>query len=178
VGGALTVAVALVSIPLMPETAFVRPERTRRVEMLATAATGARLVRGRPVLLLLLGTAFFAGAYSEGFDRLWEAHFIRDVGLPSFAGLSAYGSSKAAVIQLTKNMAVELAPIRVNLVAPGFVDTALSASLLGDGLDARRDELRATLPIGRVVGPADVVFISASASSIYTDLRKDGLIGS
>jgi len=91
VGGALTVAVALVSIPLMPETAFVRPERTertRRVEMLATAATGARLVRGRPVLLLLLGTAFFAGAYSEGFDRLWEAHFIRDVGLPSFAGLS------------------------------------------------------------------------------------------
>jgi NAD(P)-dependent dehydrogenase (short-subunit alcohol dehydrogenase family) len=44
----------------------------------------------------------------------------------------------------------------VNLIAAGFVDTPLSASLLGDQLDARRDELRATLPIGRVVGPEDV----------------------
>ena len=33
--------------------------------------------------------AFFVGAYTEGFDRLWEAHFIRDVGLPAFAGLSS-----------------------------------------------------------------------------------------
>ena len=43
---------------------------------------------------------------------------------------------------------------------PGFVDTPLSASLLGDQLDARRDELRATLPIGRVVGPADVAALA------------------
>jgi NAD(P)-dependent dehydrogenase (short-subunit alcohol dehydrogenase family) len=44
--------------------------------------------------------------------------------------------------------------------AAGFVDTPLSASLLGDGLDARREELRATLPIGRVVGPADVAALA------------------
>jgi NAD(P)-dependent dehydrogenase (short-subunit alcohol dehydrogenase family) len=36
----------------------------------------------------------------------------------------------------------------------------LSASLLGDALDARREELRATLPIGRVVGPADVASLA------------------
>jgi NAD(P)-dependent dehydrogenase (short-subunit alcohol dehydrogenase family) len=36
----------------------------------------------------------------------------------------------------------------------------LSASLLGDDLDARREELRATLPIGRVVGPADVAALA------------------
>ena len=56
----------------------------------------------------------------------------------------------------TEALALELAPVRVNLIAPGFVDTPLSASLLGGGLDARREELRTTLPIGRVVGPADV----------------------
>ena len=50
-------------------------------------------------------------------------------------------------------------PIRVNLIAAGFVDP-LSAALLGDQLDARRDELRATLPIGRVVGPADVAALA------------------
>ena len=58
------------------------------------------------------------------------------------------------------NLALEIAPIRINLIAPGFVDTPLSASLLGDGLDARREELRSTLPIGRVVGPEDVAALA------------------
>jgi NAD(P)-dependent dehydrogenase (short-subunit alcohol dehydrogenase family) len=71
-------------------------------------------------------------------------------------GLALIGAATAAMPALVANLAVEIAPIRVNLIAPGFVDTPLSASLLGDDLDARRDRLRATLPIGRVVGPADV----------------------
>jgi NAD(P)-dependent dehydrogenase (short-subunit alcohol dehydrogenase family) len=58
------------------------------------------------------------------------------------------------------NLALELGPVRVNLVAAGFVDTRLSASLLGDQLEARRQELRATLPIRRVVGPADVAALA------------------
>jgi NAD(P)-dependent dehydrogenase (short-subunit alcohol dehydrogenase family) len=66
----------------------------------------------------------------------------------------------AATATLIANLALELAPVRVNRVAPGFVDTRLSASLLGDRLDARRDELRATLPIGRVVGPGDVAALA------------------
>ena len=40
------------------------------------------------------------------------------------------------------------------------MDTPLSASLLGDQLDARREELRTTLPIGRIVGPADVAALA------------------
>jgi NAD(P)-dependent dehydrogenase (short-subunit alcohol dehydrogenase family) len=71
-------------------------------------------------------------------------------------GLTLIGALTAAGPALVENLAVELAPIRVNLVAPGFVDTALSASLLGEGLDARRAQLRESLPIGRVVGPEDV----------------------
>ena len=71
----------------------------------------------------------------------------------------------AAGPALVENLAVELAPIRVNLVAAGFVDTALSASLLGEGLDERRTQLRDTLPIGRVVGPEDVAALAVHLMS-------------
>jgi len=71
-------------------------------------------------------------------------------------GLAVASAVTVALPALVANLALELAPIRVNLIAPGFVDTPLSASLLGDQLDERRDRLRATLPIGRVVGPEDV----------------------
>src|SRR6185312_3975335 len=75
----------------------------------------------------------------------------------------ALGIASAATAVLppfTAALALELAPVRVNLIAAGFVDTPLSATLLGDSLDARRDELRATLPIGRVVGAADVAALA------------------
>jgi NAD(P)-dependent dehydrogenase (short-subunit alcohol dehydrogenase family) len=49
--------------------------------------------------------------------------------------------------------------------AAGFVDTSLSASILGDNLDKRRDELHATLPIRRVVGPADVAALAVHIMS-------------
>jgi NAD(P)-dependent dehydrogenase (short-subunit alcohol dehydrogenase family) len=75
-------------------------------------------------------------------------------------GLSLIAAGTAALPALVANLAVEVAPIRVNLVAAGFVDTPLSADLLGDQLDARRDQLRSTLPIRRVVGPEDVAALA------------------
>ena len=81
----------------------------------------------------------------------------RDIGIVSAA--------TAALPPFTATLALELAPIRVNLIAAGFVDTPLSASLLGDRLDERRDELRTTLPIGRVVGPADVAALAVHIMS-------------
>jgi len=66
----------------------------------------------------------------------------------------------AALPALGKVLALEIAPVRVNVIAPGFVDTPLSASLLGDGLDERRNQLRTALPIRRVVGPADVAALA------------------
>jgi NAD(P)-dependent dehydrogenase (short-subunit alcohol dehydrogenase family) len=75
-------------------------------------------------------------------------------------GLSLIAAATAALPALIANLAVEVAPIRVNLIAAGFVDTPLSAALLGDDLDQRRDQLRATLPIGRVVGSADVAALA------------------
>jgi NAD(P)-dependent dehydrogenase (short-subunit alcohol dehydrogenase family) len=75
-------------------------------------------------------------------------------------GLAVIAAMTAALPALTANLALEIAPVRVNLIAAGFVDTPLSASLLGAQLDARRHELRSTLPIGRVVGPADVAALA------------------
>jgi NAD(P)-dependent dehydrogenase (short-subunit alcohol dehydrogenase family) len=74
--------------------------------------------------------------------------------------LGVISVATAVLPPFTAALALELAPIRVNLIAAGFVDTPLSASLLGDGLEARREELRSTLPIGRVVGPADVAALA------------------
>ena len=75
-------------------------------------------------------------------------------------GMGVIGAATAALPALTANLAIEIAPVRVNLIAAGFVDTPLSAELLGDGLEARRDQLRTTLPIGRVVGPTDVAALA------------------
>ena len=61
---------------------------------------------------------------------------------------------------LIAGLAIEIAPIRANLIAAGFVDTPLSARLLGDDLEKRRRQLRDTLPIGRVVGPEDVAALA------------------
>ncbi|MCU7826866.1 SDR family oxidoreductase [Kitasatospora sp. DSM 101779] len=75
-------------------------------------------------------------------------------------GLGVASAATNALPAFTAALALELAPIRVNLIAAGFVDTPLSASLLGDRIEERRAELRATLPIGRVVGPADVAALA------------------
>jgi NAD(P)-dependent dehydrogenase (short-subunit alcohol dehydrogenase family) len=86
-------------------------------------------------------------------------------------GNSIAAVQAAALPALTANLALEIAPVRVNLIAAGFVDTPLSASLLGDQLDKRRDQLRTTLPIRRVVGPADV---AALAVHIMTNTALTG----
>ena len=74
--------------------------------------------------------------------------------------LGIVSAATATLPPFTATLALELAPVRVNLIAAGFVDTPLSASLLGDQLEERRDQLRATLPIGRVVEAADVAALA------------------
>lgn len=75
-------------------------------------------------------------------------------------GLGIVSATTAALPALAATMALELAPVRVNVIAAGFVDTPLSAALLGADLEKRRQQLRAILPIGRVVGPADVAALA------------------
>jgi len=86
-------------------------------------------------------------------------------------GAGIFPAATAALPAFVASLALEIAPVRANLIAAGFVDTPLSARLLGDQLDARRAELRSALPIGRVVTPADV---AALAVHIMTNTALTG----
>ena len=67
-------------------------------------------------------------------------------------GQLLYGASKAAVVMLTKELALELAPrgIRVNGIAPGWVDTP------GNAATGRMAEAAKSIPLGRVAQPAEI----------------------
>jgi len=106
--------------------------------VLQVARQAARRVRPRGALLFMTGTA----------------------GRHPAAGLGFASTITAALPGLAGQLAIELAPVRVNLIAAGFVDTGLSATLLGGELENRRAQLRKTLPIRRVVGPGDVAALA------------------
>jgi MFS transporter, DHA3 family, tetracycline resistance protein len=90
-GGLVTVAMGVACIFVMPETGWSRKPVEERLsaprELASTVSTAVRFVRAQPAVLLLIGATVVAGASSEAFDRLWEAHFIRDVGLPHVGSL-------------------------------------------------------------------------------------------
>jgi NAD(P)-dependent dehydrogenase (short-subunit alcohol dehydrogenase family) len=119
--------------------------------------TRARRALDEHLLLTLQVARYATGKVRPGGSLL----FITGTGArrPGIGNIVA-AIEAAALPAVTANLALELAPVRVNLLAAGFVDTPLSATLLGDDLDARRDHLRATLPIRRVVGPADVAALA------------------
>lgn len=77
-------------------------------------------------------------------------------------GLSAYGASKGAINQLTRVMAIELAPhnIRVNAIGPGTILTELSRKAVLTDKAARHKVLSRT-PLGRAGEPAEVAGVAA-----------------
>jgi 3-oxoacyl-[acyl-carrier protein] reductase len=75
------------------------------------------------------------------------------------AGFGPYSSAKAAVIALTKTLALEAAPVRANVVAPGAVNTAFFTGGTGRIQHASTFDMAAyarTVPLGRPAEPADV----------------------
>lgn len=77
-------------------------------------------------------------------------------------GIGMYGVSKAAVTQLTKQLALEMAPrIRVNAVIPALIETDFAGALYQD----RKDEIAASYPLGRIGRPEDVASAIAFLAS-------------
>ena len=100
------------------------------------------------------------------------------VSVASVAGLMAtplqgiYGATKAAVISMTKTLAVELAPskIRVNAIAPGFIDTRLASAVLEN--DELLQQVLARTPMGRYGVPDEIaggaLYLASDAASFLT----------
>jgi DHA3 family tetracycline resistance protein-like MFS transporter len=106
-GGIVLLGLGVILALVMPETGFGPTPRAHGVSaaraMASTGVKGGRLMRARPMLLLIVGIAFFAGMWGEGFDRLWEAHFLVDVGVPGLGDLDPvvwFGVLNAGVLVL------------------------------------------------------------------------------
>jgi MFS family permease len=92
VGGTIFLALGLFQVLRMRETAFqprVRGEASHWQSMKMTLVESVAVVRGRPLLIALLAATVIAGAASEGFDRLWEAHFLLTFRLEEMLPVSA-----------------------------------------------------------------------------------------
>jgi len=96
--------------------------------------------------------------------------------------IPSYSAAKGAIIQLTKSMAIELAPhgIQVNALAPGWIETDMTAPVRCEEMKAMNDEIVTRTPAGRwglpqeVAGPA--IFLASAASDFVTGetIRVDG----
>ena len=114
---------------------------------------------------------------SGGGAILNVASISSTVGVP---GIVPYGAMKGGVVQLTRGLAVELAPsgVRVNAVAPGYVTTAMTGELWRD--EDRKAQVTARIPLGRFASPEEIspaaLFLLSPAAGYITGevLHVDG----
>ncbi|HLX38125.1 MAG TPA: SDR family oxidoreductase [Candidatus Binataceae bacterium] len=143
------------------------------------------------------GLASDSEALRPGIDtRLWGSWYAAKFGAPKMpadgsiiftsgvsgvrprpgAGLSS--ASCGAVEALARTLAVELAPIRVNTIVPGFIDTPLIAEVLGAHAGAIREQMAKRLPVRRVGRGQDIaeaaLFLMKNGFTTGITLTVDG----
>lgn len=182
-----------------------RPDACR-----AMVSHAARQMDGLDVLVNCAGVAH-GGTVDEVTEAVWDAtldanlkgtffctqaallylrmskgnvvNLASDAGLIGEVGLAVYCASKGGVVNLTRALALELAPdIRVNCVCPGYVDT----DMVRQGIDtsddpaAARAALAAASPLNRIAGPGEIasaiLYLASDAARFVTGatLQIDG----
>lgn len=123
--------------------------------------------------------SWIQAAWNQGMREHGGAvlNIVSTSGIDVDLNLGWYGTSKAALIQLTRQLAMELAPaVRVNSIAPGLIKTDMSRALWAEG----EQEAAAMMPLARLGTPADIAeaaaFLCSDAASWITGqtLAVDG----
>jgi len=130
-GGFMHFALGVFLILFMKETKFVRQEREADSSSLKamgkTWLTGAKVVRGNPLLLILIIVTLFSGAASEGFDRLKETFLINEIGFPQGIALSmaVWFGIIAAVSTIIGIFAVRWTEKRIDMSSKRMISAAM-----------------------------------------------------
>jgi DHA3 family tetracycline resistance protein-like MFS transporter len=128
--GGLGVALLAVFVILAMSEENFKPTREHRNGPLSQSLkTGWRVVRGRPLALTIVAMGLVFGASDEGFDRLWEAHFIKDFAIPLFTPTAWFGLLWIAA-QLANLLLLEILIRRIKL---GNSRSILKASMVTNG---------------------------------------------
>lgn len=123
-----------------------------------------------PALLMRAAARYFA---KHGGGRI--VNVASRVGFKGEGGAAPYAASKAALINLTRSLAVELADknVEVFAIAPGWVETAMAR----EGMDKRKDEILGSIPLGRVATPEDcaaaVAFLLSDDAAYLSGITID-----
>ncbi len=106
-----------------------------------------------------LSRAVLPGMVQRGVGAI--VHVSSVFGVVGYRGIAAYAASKAALVGLTQQMAADYGPkgIRVNAIAPGLIETAMTQKLLQDAV--YRDLMLNGTPLGRTGKPAEVAGVVA-----------------
>jgi DHA3 family tetracycline resistance protein-like MFS transporter len=127
-GGVLFIGQSVFLVLFMPEHGFKpkpRESRSTWQHLRRTFTDGVQTVRRRPVLLTILGIGVVFGAFSEGYDRLWQAHFLENISLPGTLEPVAWFGLMNIGAMLIGLAAAEIARRRIDTNSHAIVARAL-----------------------------------------------------
>lgn len=147
-----------------------------------TAAVGvveAEEAEVRPTLDIRVWGGFYAAKHAAPVMDEGSITFMSGTSSHRpYPGAAMVAASSGAIEAFGRALALELAPVRVNTICAGFVDTPLLDAYYGDGRDEAVRELAARLPVGRIGTPQDIadgaMFLMGNSFVTGTVLHIDG----
>lgn len=180
-GGVIFIVLGGFLALFMPEMGFKptpRAERSTWGHMAETFREGVQAIRVRPALITILIVMLIMGAHSEGFDRLWAAHLLRNITLPSLGGLKPvvwFGVIRAAGMLLALGPAevlhrrLETSSLRMLawalMILNGIILAMVALYALAGSFVVALIALLITNPLRSLIGPLDTAWINRGLDS-------------